>query len=87
MKATLTTKGQITIPVGIRRKLDLHPGVTLEFDEKVPYLKATRAFDAAEMRGVLGCSRRRRTGGSVKTWLNETRGIVQLPREPHDHRR
>ena len=33
MKATLTSKGQITIPVKIRKKLGLEPGQVLEFDE------------------------------------------------------
>jgi AbrB family looped-hinge helix DNA binding protein len=44
MKATITTKGQITIPIGIRRNLKLKAGDVLEFDETAPYLKATRAI-------------------------------------------
>ena len=47
MKATLTTKGQITIPLAIRQRLGLQPGHVLEFDETTPYLKATRAIDPA----------------------------------------
>lgn len=45
MKATLTSKGQITIPRQIRQALGLKPGHVLEFDETVPYLKATRTID------------------------------------------
>ena len=47
MKATLTSKGQITIPLVIRERLGLRPGHVLEFDEKAPYLKAARAIDPA----------------------------------------
>lgn len=32
--ATVTSKGQITIPVAIRRKLDLQPGSKVAFFEK-----------------------------------------------------
>jgi AbrB family looped-hinge helix DNA binding protein len=46
MKSTITSKGQITIPVKIRRKPNLKPGQVLEFDEKGPYLKATKVFDS-----------------------------------------
>ena len=35
MKATVTSKGQITIPQAIRQKLKLQPGTVLEFDEQV----------------------------------------------------
>ena len=44
MKATLTSKGQITIPVDIRNRLHLKPGDTLEFDEIAPFLKATKTI-------------------------------------------
>lgn len=45
MKATLTSKGQITIPAKIRERLGLEPGVVLEFDEHVPFLKATTIIE------------------------------------------
>jgi AbrB family looped-hinge helix DNA binding protein len=43
MKATITSKGQITIPARLRPRLNLKAGQVLEFDESAPYLKATRA--------------------------------------------
>lgn len=42
MKATITSKGQITIPVGIRNKFQLKPGDVLEFDEGASFVKATK---------------------------------------------
>ncbi|HEX4964764.1 MAG TPA: AbrB/MazE/SpoVT family DNA-binding domain-containing protein [Thermoanaerobaculia bacterium] len=36
MKATLTSKSQITIPTAIRRRLGLQAGQVLEFDEVRP---------------------------------------------------
>ncbi len=79
MKATLTSKGQITIPVKIRRKLGLEPGQVLDFDEEAPFLKAIPVFDEDAMRAVQGCARGR-LGATVDEWLHETRGTVSLPR-------
>ncbi|HEV7668598.1 MAG TPA: AbrB/MazE/SpoVT family DNA-binding domain-containing protein [Thermoanaerobaculia bacterium] len=45
MKATLTSKGQITIPTAIRQRLGLKAGQVLEFDEITPYLVAVPVFD------------------------------------------
>jgi AbrB family looped-hinge helix DNA binding protein len=78
MKATLTSKGQITIPAAIRKRLGLKPGHTLEFDAEAPFLKAVPAFDEEEMMSVLGCSKGR-LGRTTEEWLNETRGPVSLP--------
>jgi len=80
MKSTITSKGQITIPIKIRRRLNLKPGQVLEFDEKAAYLKATKVFDSRKMYKVIGCCRKanRRTG---KQWLEETRGPVELTPE------
>ncbi|MDA0335075.1 MAG: AbrB/MazE/SpoVT family DNA-binding domain-containing protein [bacterium] len=78
MKATLTSKGQITIPASIRRKLRLEPGQVLDFDENAPYLKAVLVFDEEEMKSALGCAKGQLGLGS-KGWLDETRGPVDLP--------
>jgi AbrB family looped-hinge helix DNA binding protein len=78
MKATLTSKGQITIPARIREGLGLKPGQVLDFDESAPFLKAVPVFDEDEMRSVVGCARRVLGRGS-REWLDETRGSVELP--------
>lgn len=86
MKSTLTSKGQITIPIRIRRKLNLKPGQVLEFDENAPYLKATKAFNAQEMYGAIGCCRAA-SRLSAKEWLDQTRGPLELPEDIRANRR
>ena len=44
MQATVTSKGQITIPIDIRKRLHLKTGDILEFDETAPFLKATKTI-------------------------------------------
>jgi len=80
MRATVTSKGQITIPLPIRRKLKLHKGTILEFDERADHLKATKCADAARMRSVIGIARKELAGKSVAQWVEMLRGPVDLPR-------
>ena len=79
MKATVTSKGQITIPQAIRRKLDLQPGTVLDFDERADHLRATKRLDPARMRSVVGTARAELSRKSVEKWLDELRGPVELP--------
>ncbi len=73
MRAKITSKGQITIPVEIRRRLGLEEGVVLEFDETSSFLKAVPAFDEDLMRSFLGCEPNL---PSTEEYLNECRGEV-----------
>jgi antitoxin PrlF len=75
MKATLTSKGQITIPTAIRQRLGLQAGQVLEFDEKAPYILAVPVFDEEAMRAVVGCASGK-LGKTSDEWLDETRGRV-----------
>jgi AbrB family looped-hinge helix DNA binding protein len=79
MKATVTSKGQITIPLAIRRRLQLRQGTVLEFDERADHLKATKAADVARMRGVIGIAREELAAKALREWLDELRGPVDLP--------
>jgi AbrB family looped-hinge helix DNA binding protein len=78
MKATVTSKGQITIPLPIRRKLKLHRGAVIEFDERADYLKATKAVDLDRMRAVIGIARTELASKTAQEWLEELRGPVEL---------
>jgi len=80
MKATVTTKGQITIPLTIRRKLKLQAGTVLEFDEHTNYLKADKFVDLKRMRAVIGVGKKQLSGKSTAQWMEELRGPVELPR-------
>ncbi len=79
MKATLTSKGQITLPVSIRRRLGLKAGDVLEFDETAPFLKAHKPFDKAQMRKAIGRGKKRGIIRSSAEWMEELRGPVELP--------
>jgi AbrB family looped-hinge helix DNA binding protein len=86
MKATITSKGQITIPAKVRRRLNLKPGHVLEFDESAPCLKASRVFDPGEMYGTIGCCKNMASpAGSAGEWLDQTRGRVKLPKDKRAH--
>ena len=79
MKAVMTSKGQITIPVEIRERLGLESGQVLDFDEQAAYLKATKVFDSGRMDAALGRFRTQLKGKSSSALLDETRGAVSLP--------
>jgi AbrB family looped-hinge helix DNA binding protein len=72
MKATITSKGQITIPARLRERLNRKAGDVLEFDESAPFLMARPDFDETEMRSSLGCAKGR-LGTSSAHWLEQTR--------------
>lgn len=82
MKATLTQKGQITIPVKVRRHLNLKAGDVLEFDEKAPFLKASKAIPAEAWDAVRKQWTDPWPGQSAAAVLNELRGEADLPPEP-----
>ena len=80
MQAVITTKGQVTIPLPIRRRLNLKPGQVLEFDETAPFVKGTKAVAVDRMRSVIGIAERELAEKTTEEWLEELRGPVALPR-------
>ena len=72
----MTSKGQITIPARIRKKLGLKSGQVLDFDEDASFLKAVPVFDEDAMRALVGCAKGR-LGKSSSKWLDETRGKLE----------
>jgi AbrB family looped-hinge helix DNA binding protein len=77
MKATVTSKGRITIPQAIRRKLNLHAGTVLEFDETADHREATKCVDRERMRAVIGIAKKELAGRTASGWLDKLRGPVE----------
>ena len=80
MKATMTSKGQTTIPLPIRRKLKLHAGTVLDFDDQADHLKARKEVDLERMRSVVGIGKKELAAKTTREWLEELRGPVGFHR-------
>jgi AbrB family looped-hinge helix DNA binding protein len=80
MKATLTSKGQITIPIRIRNRLHLKSGDVLEFDESAPFLKATKTISPQAWEQFGRVAKDPWEGSNILEVMDELRGPVELPR-------
>lgn len=82
MKATLTSKGQITIPLKIRERLRLKVGDVLDFDEKVSFLKAVRVVPPEAWEAAAENWKDPWPGRSMGEVMEDLRGPVEfLPAE------
>jgi len=79
MQATLTSKGQITVPVHIRNRLHLKPGDVLEFDDTAPFLKATKAIPPEAWEEFGREAKDPWEGMDIYEIMDELRGPVELP--------
>ncbi len=71
MKATVSEKGQVTIPKPLRDSLGIVPGEVLEFEEDAGRLVARKIVDRDaidELYGIL------KLGRSTDEFINELRG-------------
>jgi len=80
MQATLTSKGQITIPVHVRNRLHLKPGDVLEFDETAPFLKATKTIPPQAWEEFGREAKDPWEGMDIYEIMDELRGPVELPK-------
>ncbi len=79
MQATLTSKGQITIPVLVRNRLHLKPGDVLEFDETAPFLKATKTIPPQAWEEFGKGWKDPWPGLAMDEVMDDLRGPVELP--------
>jgi AbrB family looped-hinge helix DNA binding protein len=78
MRTTVTSKGQLTIPVHLRRKFKIGAGTVLDFDEKADQLVATVISARVPVRDLIGSGRDRVGEKTSLQWLDETRGPVAV---------
>ena len=78
LRRKITSKGQITVPLAIRKRLGLRTGQELEFDENSPFLRATKVIDESAARSTIGLLKKELVG-SVDEILENLRGPVDLP--------
>ena len=84
MRSTITSKGQVTIPVEIREKLDLKPGDILEFEADAPILTAYRVFEPEAMYALIGCRKHQSPDRTSEQMIEDMRGRVELPENDED---
>lgn len=78
MKAKITAKGQITLPVSLRRKRGWGPGTILEFEGTETIVTVRESKTKRDPRSVIGCLKSEGSK-SVSEIVDDLRGPVELP--------
>ncbi len=78
MNATLTSKGQITIPLKIRENLRLKTGDVLDFDEGATFLKAVRVIPPEAWENFEAGWKDPWPGKNMEEVMVDLRGLVEL---------
>jgi len=83
--STITSKGQVTIPVEVRKHLNLKRNDKLAFvidDEGTVRLAAPRYPDVASLRGAAGSLKKPLSWQEMREIAREDRQQVEYPKEP-----
>jgi AbrB family looped-hinge helix DNA binding protein len=79
MQATITSKGQITIPRAVRERLNLKQGDKLEFNEQASVLKARRIIASRAWRDLREVAQDPWPSMGSREVLDELRGVADVP--------
>jgi AbrB family looped-hinge helix DNA binding protein len=82
MEAKITSKGQVTLPIQLRKCLGLEPGDRVVFVEQADgtFVLRARSGTFADLRGILSDKLKKRpTGAEIEQWIDEARSRA-LPR-------
>lgn len=75
MKSTVSERGQVTIPIELRRRLGIGPGQVLDFFEDGGRLVARKASARSPLEAVYGILK---TGRSTDELISEIRGEADV---------
>lgn len=76
MKATVSEKGQVTIPKQLRDRLGIEPGQELEFTDEDGHLVARKVLDRSPVDSVYGILA---LPDGTDALVDELRGPAELP--------
>jgi AbrB family looped-hinge helix DNA binding protein len=75
MEAKVTSKGQVTLPIELRTRLDIEPGDRVVFVEQADgtYALRVRSGTFADLRGMLSGKVARSADAQIAQWIDEAR--------------
>lgn len=87
MKSLVTSKGQITIPKPLRDQFGIEAGTAVSFEAARDGIRLRKIVERTKRSTALGCLKQELAGRSVKEWMDELRGPVELPPKRRKARR